>query len=327
VDAKLFKFGVAVPQYLFRTFQSNDSVIASIASTTKSALARINLLRLEKRAATQILHGHLVKSLWGGHEQDNLMSWTSSFLFAIQYAIYRLQYNNSPSDIKMCVVATSKFPEGQFMRDLALIKTYYSTAEELEDERARKFFDLRLRDERYYNGEYLSQGAVSIAGRSTVVSLQDLIQAGLFESYPEFEDPSGRDKWAKQVRDLRQDWALERRTTDREIDLALQIERLCFPQFHALSIAAALLMFKNRKLSSKCASLSYQLFSSRPNCTSGKHAPRDAEQPLWADKPDEVRHGWRATQAMQAFNLCSAPSMPRFIHYIQGRDTLRQLFV
>jgi hypothetical protein len=62
------------------------------------------------------------------------------------------------------------------------------------------------------------------------------------------------------------------------------------------------------------------------DCIPGKHATCDAKQPLRADKPEEVRRGWRATKAMQAFNLCSDPSVPRFIHYIQGRDTLRQLF-
>jgi hypothetical protein len=82
-----------------------------------------------------------------------------------------------------------------------------------------------------------------------MVSLERLMQAGLSELYPEFEDPGGRKQWTNRVRDLRQMWSAEQGTTDREIDLALAIANTCFSQFNEIDIASALLTFKNRKLS------------------------------------------------------------------------------
>jgi hypothetical protein len=78
-DARLWKFGVDVPQYLFRAFddassgQSDENMIASVASTMEADGSRINLLSLKKRTATRMLHGHLVKSLFGGYDQDKLL--------------------------------------------------------------------------------------------------------------------------------------------------------------------------------------------------------------------------------------------------------------
>jgi hypothetical protein len=198
-NAKFFGFGVDVPKLLFRTFddassgQSNATTIASITSTMGEPTSRIYIGRLTEELAMHMLHGHLANSCFRGKVHDNLMSWTSSFLFAIQYAFYRLPYNgHNMSKVKLCVVDTGNYPKGQFMRDLALIKAYYNTAVNAEDTQAHNFFNLRLQDQRYYNGEYLSQGAVNIAGRSHVVSLEDLVQAGLFRLYPEFDRPSSK---------------------------------------------------------------------------------------------------------------------------------------
>jgi hypothetical protein len=244
------------PQYLFRTFdvsssgRNDESVIASMASTTGSQeSSRIDILSLEKQRAAELLHMHLTKSCFDGEEQDNLMSWTSSLLFAIQYAIWRAHRGGRhSSEIKICVVDTSKFPMGQFIRDVSLLEAYRSTAERLGDLQLC-FFDFRLNYNDFYNGEYLSQGAVNHSGRSCVFSLDQLIQAGLYQLYPEFEDIRGRDGWTNRVRGLRSDWSAEQRTTDQEIQLALKIGRNCFNQFELFDIASILLTFKNRKWS------------------------------------------------------------------------------
>ncbi|KAL5430181.1 hypothetical protein PMIN06_012591 [Paraphaeosphaeria minitans] len=243
-----------VPQCLFRTFddassgRNDENVIASIASISGShESSRTDLLALEKDSAAELIHMHLTKDCFGGEKSDDLMSWTSSLLFAVQYAVWRLQCRKChPSVIKICAVDTREFPPGQFARDTWLLEAYKSTAE--RDDPAQQFFKFRIRDERFYNGEYLSQGVVNHTNRSCVVSLDHLIQTGLFQLYPEFEDAEGSQKWTKRVHELRQKWSQEYRTTDLEIELASHSQR-----------------------------------------------------PEWADKPDEVRRYWVATEATNSY--------------------------
>lgn len=87
---------------------------------------------------------------------------------------------------------------------------------------------------------------MNLTDRFSSVSLDHLIQAGLFKLYPEFEDAEGSTKWAKRVLELRQNWSAEQETTDGEIQLALKVGCNCFTQFEPLDI---LLTFKNRKCS------------------------------------------------------------------------------
>ena len=247
----------AVPQYLFRTFdkassgRNDESVIASIASIIGShESSRTDILTLERHRATELLYTHLKKPCFDGEESDNLMSWTSSLLFAIQYAVWRLRVRRwRPSDIKICAVDTRNFPRGQFAQDIWLLKAYHATAKRLGKKPIPSFFDFRLEKEDFYNGEYLSQGAVNHTDRSCVVSLEHLTQAGLFQLYPEFEDARGSEKWTLRVLGLRQNWSVEQGTTDREIQLALRVGRNCFTQFELSDIASILLTFKNRKCS------------------------------------------------------------------------------
>lgn len=252
-DTKSLNFD-AVPQYLFRTFdkassgRNDEGVIASMASIIGShESSRTDILTLERQRATELLYKHLNKSCFGGEESDNLMSWTSSLVFAIQYAVWRLRVRRCrPSDIKICAVDTRNFPQGQFAQDVWLIEAYHATAKRLGNESIRKFFDFRLEKEDFYNGEYLSQGAVNHTDRSCIVSLEHLIQAGLFQLYPEFEDAGGSKEWTRRVREMRQNWSAEQGTTDREIQLALNVGRNCFPQFESTDIASIFLTFKNR---------------------------------------------------------------------------------
>jgi hypothetical protein len=245
----------AVPQYLFRTFdeassgRNDESVIASMASIAgQQESSRIDLLALERHEAAKLLHMHTTKHCFSGDKSDNLMSWTSSLLFAIQYAVWRLRCRGCrSSDIKICAVDTGNFPQGQFARDTWLFKACKSTAR--QEDPAQKFFKFRLEDEMFYNGEYLSQGAVNHAGRSCVVSLELLIKAGLFQLYPEFEDVEGSTKWARRVLELRQNWSAEQATTEREIQLALRVGSNCFKQFAPFDVASILLTFKNRRYS------------------------------------------------------------------------------
>jgi hypothetical protein len=62
---------------------------------------------------------------------------------------------------------------------------------------------VRLREGYYDNGEYLSRGIVVHQNRSCVISLENLIKAGLYELYPELDDPEGKEKGMNRVRELR----------------------------------------------------------------------------------------------------------------------------
>jgi len=252
---------LSVPRYLFRTFdadssgRNNEDVVVSMASSvTSQGSNRFDILSKDKQEVAQMLHMHLDKSCFGeGDKGDHLMSWTSSLLYAIQYAVWRAHIcRRHPSQISICAIDTSKFPLGQFVRDVPLLEAYREAAEQLGGS-SLEFFDFRLYTSDYYNGEHVSQGAVTHSGRSCMMSLGQLIQAGLFQLYSEFEDAEGRKKWAKRVRELRQIWSIEQRTTDQEIQLALQVARKCFAQLGQIDIASILLSFKHRKYSSLVA--------------------------------------------------------------------------
>jgi len=240
-----------IPRYLFRTFDAaileTDGVVRSIESSIEpDGNSRTDLLSLKNDRATTLLHAHLEKTCFS-RETDNLTSWTSSLLFAIQYALYRRQCGQgNASEYKICAVDTRKFPQGQFARDICLIQRYKSDG--VEQYEAQKFFNFRLNFVDYYNGEYLSQGAVSIADRSCVISLKRLEEAGLFKLYPEFEDAEGRTRSANRVLELRREWSEERGTSKKEIKFALQVASTCFPQLASIDVATALLTFRNRKL-------------------------------------------------------------------------------
>jgi hypothetical protein len=122
--------------------------------------------------------------------EANLMSWSSSLLFVIQYAIRRSSKSNcSPADIKICAVDTIKFSRGQFARDVLLMYMYRDVFSSNSDMQNL----VRLGEGDYDNGKYLSQGTVVHQNRSCVTSLGNLIKAGLYELYPELDDPEGKE--------------------------------------------------------------------------------------------------------------------------------------
>lgn len=71
---------------------------------------------------------------------------------------------------------------------------------------------LALRRREYYFGEYLSQGRLDIRHRSSHVSLQTLIDLGLYQLEPRFED--GQDRWAKRVVELREPFRAPEQSID-----------------------------------------------------------------------------------------------------------------
>ncbi|KAJ5288310.1 hypothetical protein N7508_011085 [Penicillium antarcticum] len=243
-----------VPRYLFRAFdyessgRSDHYVVASAESiSATSCRSRDDLLSRTAKEITRMLYGHLTKSCFGGEATDNLVSWSSSLLFVMQYAIWRChQRHRDPAEIEICMVDTRKFPRGQFVRDMSLLRAYREAPE--VEKKMRSFFNFRLENAYYDNGEYLSQGVLHHIGRSSVVSLAQLIQAGLHDLYPQFADPAAMDSWTKRVGFLRSEWSIEHTTTQLDIQKAIEMARTCFKSFDAPDVALLLLSFKNRKL-------------------------------------------------------------------------------
>ncbi|KAK1139402.1 hypothetical protein N8T08_000765 [Aspergillus melleus] len=215
----------ATPRYLFRTFdpksfgKSDEEVVASPASESRTVNSRIDILSQEEDFAMSVVDRHMnpwrVKD-YTSQQPDNLMSWTSSLLYAIQYAFYRRYHHGcSSKDIKICVVDTRKFLRGQFIHAKRLLQAYYTLVKRAD---MRQSFDLRLLVYIYQNGEYLSQGQLSHKERSRVISLAQLEESGLYSLYPEFADVRRHTKWAVTTAYLRQLWTMEQITTYKELE-------------------------------------------------------------------------------------------------------------
>lgn len=261
------------PKYLFRAADdyssglSNDNFVASIASMYgEHGSTRVDNLSLDRVDAAEALYSHLNKSCFGGYPPDDWMSWSSSLLFIIQYAIWRAWKSNLPPDrVRICAVDTTEYPRGQFVRDKWLFAKYRKEFSDRVD--MKSFIDLRA--SRYDNGEYLSQGRVNIKNRSCVFSLTDLVNSGLYDLYPEFGDENGKTKWTNRVQELRSRWKNFQRATRSDIHLASRIAENCFCEFDADEMTVMLLAFKNYRFSER-ASQSRMLGKRGTFCTRPK---------------------------------------------------------
>ncbi|KAL4936147.1 hypothetical protein BDV06DRAFT_233682 [Aspergillus oleicola] len=284
-----------VPRYLFRTFdpksfgRSNEDVIASPASENRTASNKFDIFSLNKDMAMSMLDRHLNPWAVKDYEMqppDNFMSWTSSLLYAIQYALYRRYHYGCASDeIKICVIDTKKFQQGQFIHAKRLLKAYYDLVKQVD---MRQNFGTRLLLYIYQNGEYLSQGSIDLRGRSCVASLAGLEESGLYSLYPEFAVPERQSKWAVTTARLRKLWTEQDVSTYRELETALLLARACFAGFDVLDIAIIFLSFKKRKLKQVRTAENQQHRQGF-----GKDIPD------WGRKPQEVRQYLAALHVFQ----------------------------
>ncbi|OAA77292.1 hypothetical protein LEL_04115 [Akanthomyces lecanii RCEF 1005] len=105
------------PPKLFRTFDklssglNNVHQFASAMSADDDPDSRRDFLQLPLGEAANQLHDHLTTPLRRASSSDNLVSWTSSQLFAIQYAIYQChQFGLSHKEVNICMAAPQEFP-------------------------------------------------------------------------------------------------------------------------------------------------------------------------------------------------------------------------
>jgi hypothetical protein len=175
-----------IPRYLFRVFTPNSRGRTD-KTWTKYIDARSGnnnykvdiFARENKQQVASMLNSHLQ---WWESREDNLVSWTSSLLFALIY-MFHLHANSRDGsafdEIYFCFIDTKKFPKAVFLRDMVLIKVYFPLNAELES-----FQHLRLGH--YYFGEYLSQGALATENKCEIVSAQEIINRVLYKMRHEF---------------------------------------------------------------------------------------------------------------------------------------------
>jgi hypothetical protein len=150
--------------------------------------------------------------------------------------------------IKLCVIDSTDFCSGTFLRDLELIQAFRSFDSDLDD-----LGQLRRRQHRYYNGhyyfeEYLCQGSLRVEGNCQLVDASALVDNGLFILLPRLQESSMQ--WAKRVIFLREEYATDTpaTTTEGELQAVIKIAALYQPEWR-LPIACYLLAPRPRSSS------------------------------------------------------------------------------
>ncbi|KAK3944048.1 hypothetical protein QBC46DRAFT_417044 [Diplogelasinospora grovesii] len=267
-----------VPRYLFRVFSeksdgsSKADWIKSVDATSGRRDGRVDIFDCSDARVAVMLLEHL--QWWpktGG--RDNFTSWTSSLLFAIYYAFFRSRSTrdgSSLTDISLCIVDTTLFPRGVWLRDMDLLTAYtgHGDNERWKLDRLRRLRTGEYPRERrfsrdFYFGEYLSQGALDIGGRSFVVPVQCLLDHGLEHLGPRYEafasspgtPGQGEPKWAEDVMKYREVFyptnAKPRETTNAALSAAFEIANLYEPRWRVPVAASLLGLFPRRHDDSK----------------------------------------------------------------------------
>jgi len=171
------------------------------------------------------------------------MSWSSSLLFVLQYGLYRHNdwRDRSPlSEIFIIMIDTRSFPQRTFLRDLDALE-YYSKLPELDAD-LETLKRLRGPGIETYFGEYLTQGYLEIEGHCCQVSMQQLIDTGLFKLCT-FSD---WDNWANPVVDIRRGSFSTEETDIEQIRLAISMGLVNMEARFAFPFAAMLLSLHAR---------------------------------------------------------------------------------
>ncbi|KAJ5746161.1 hypothetical protein N7520_011343 [Penicillium odoratum] len=256
-DAWLGETFDQVPRYLFCVSFENISDGETTNIWAKSKYAKhgtsgqeIDILKGDRVGMAFMLNNHL---RWKRRTSSNLLSWTSSLLFALQCVFYRYHRDNVPlKDITLFIVDTTKLPRGAFVRDMDLITIFKDYNDELRGlENLRTEFRT-LNDSEfgccYYFGEYLSQGALKIEGKCSFTTAQNIIDMGLFDLMPEFKASFEKDLGlAKRVLELRGCFGQNpvERDIARQLPFAVSIGNL-FGRGWQLPVAANLMGLQRR---------------------------------------------------------------------------------
>lgn len=120
-----------LPRFLFRvsTPKSDGSTDESWAKSRDAVnglpCAAEDIFQSDDPSTVYKLTAHLWN--YPNSRHDNMVSWTSSLLFAIQYIFYRHRKPEDSStldEIRLYVVDTAKFEKATFVRDMDLIRAF-----------------------------------------------------------------------------------------------------------------------------------------------------------------------------------------------------------
>ncbi|KAL4944116.1 hypothetical protein BDV06DRAFT_116824 [Aspergillus oleicola] len=214
-----------IPRYVYRLVAPQSAGTTTAATVVPPLIAENSedIFQYAPAKAATLLLKHL---LWQrGHENEcNLMSWTSSLLFALQYALYRHRRDGDDlRHIQLIILDTTLFPAGTFIQDMEIMGVFQDA-----DPRLQKFVEFR--ESEYYFGEYLTQGRLAIQDRCVCTSVQKMIDLGLFDLQPALGDQHQWQWWPKRVLDFRKqftasEWAP---TSAENVETAVDIARQCF---------------------------------------------------------------------------------------------------
>jgi hypothetical protein len=254
-----------IPRYLFRLHGPYTAGTTTLNEVTSPLWTREypsqqrskeDLFQKSTGEASRLLDAHL---RWKApHEMTcNLMSWTSSLLFALQYGLYKSRPRNGYpgcdfETLFLLVVDTQDFPAGAFVRDRELLNAFVTDEERLGKIGLGKVLEWRTRiPQPLYFGEYLSQGSLDVRGRCVQTSLKALIENGLFDLVPALRDPSGWNYWANRVVELRIPFEAKRpspATLETDVQKALLLAERSFGPAWTLPMALMLLSLSPRPL-------------------------------------------------------------------------------
>ena len=246
------------PTYLFRLYtpksagRTNAKHVSPPAYLTRPKLPRrlaypcgLDLLQLPPQIAAWRLSDHL---LWKCGGCCNLMSWSSSLLLVLQYALYRhkdWRDRSSLSEIFIIMIDTRGFPQRTFLRDLDALD-YYPKLIKLDAD-WKKLIGWRVPGKEKYFGEYLTQGYLEIEGHCCQVSMQQLIDTGLSKlcTFSDWEN------WANPVLDIRRDAFYTEETDHEQVRLAISMGVVNMEPSVAFPFAAMLLSLHARNTKHK----------------------------------------------------------------------------
>ena len=124
-----------IPPYLFRLYAptsagcTNFNYVVSSAATRPSTWhtgrdQETDILQLPREMAADMLWNHIN---WKDLKDDNLMSWTTSLIYALQHGLRRVKMDRGKpdlSDVRICIVDARDFPRGTFIKDLDILEAY-----------------------------------------------------------------------------------------------------------------------------------------------------------------------------------------------------------
>lgn len=126
---------------------------------------------------------------WTNFSNSEFISWTSSLLWALQFAVRKTKYS-AEHELRLCVLDTSRFNTSTFFPLTLLIREFrLSASSDVVHE--------------YHSTTYLAHGSLNVRNCSSTVSLACLRDNGLFDLISTLDDESYKQKLFSRVEYLR----------------------------------------------------------------------------------------------------------------------------